>query len=87
MRNFPILLAALGGLTAFVMPAAAEADHGSCGTSSVTSPSGPIDLEAIPMNAAGPKAIKSVGDGECEGNRTAFDGNRTEGKELGDGDD
>ena len=90
MRNFLVQLVALGGLATLVMPAAAESNHGSCGTSSVTASSGPIDLEAIPMmNATGPKAVKGGGDDECDARKTVSDGTRAdrEEEEFGDGDD
>jgi len=89
MRNSMLLLALFGGLTIFAMPAIAESDEGSCGASSSAAPSGPIDLEAIPMqDAAGPKAIKGVGDDdECGDSLTlggiAFGG----GHDDGNGDD
>ncbi|TPJ31493.1 MULTISPECIES: hypothetical protein [unclassified Mesorhizobium] len=86
MRNFPVLLVALGGLTVFVIPALAESDHGSCATASAAS-SAPIDLEAIPMmSAAGPKSVKDVGD-EC-GDGKPISGARSdrEDEELGDND-
>ncbi|QKC99064.1 hypothetical protein [Mesorhizobium sp. NZP2298] len=88
MRNFPVLLVALGGLTAFVIPAAAESDHGSCATASATS-SATIDLEAIPMmSATGPKSVKGVGDDECSDGKTVSGarGDR-EDEKFGDSDD
>jgi hypothetical protein len=66
MRNSVLVLAALAGLTIFVLPAAAESDEGSCGAPSSVNPSGPIDLQAIPMqDATTPKAIEG-GDDTCE---------------------
>ncbi|RUW88865.1 hypothetical protein [Mesorhizobium sp. M7A.F.Ca.US.010.02.1.1] len=66
MRNSMLVLAALASLTIFALPAAAELDEGSCGASSSVVPSGPIDLQAIPMqDASTPKAIKG-GDDECD---------------------
>ncbi|MDX8443846.1 hypothetical protein [Mesorhizobium australafricanum] len=88
MRNFPVLLVALGGLTAFVIPAAAESDHGSCATASAAS-SATIDLEAIPMmSATGPKSVKGVGEDEC-GDGKPVSGARSdrEDEQLGDSDD
>lgn len=83
MRNLPVLIVVLGGLAAFVLPAAAESDHGSCAAASVTA-SATIDLETIPMmSSTGPKAIKSVGDDECGGDRSTERGD----EELGDSDD
>lgn len=67
MRNSMFLLVALGGLTIFALPAAAESNEGSCGAPAAAAPAGPIDLEAIPMkDATGPKAVKGVGDDECD---------------------
>ncbi|TIU31689.1 MAG: hypothetical protein E5W38_15175 [Mesorhizobium sp.] len=87
MRNVPVLLVALAGLTAFVIPAAAESNHGSCAPSSTAF--GPIELEAIPMmNTIGPKAVKGVGDDECDGGKSvsgARSGQEDEG--FGDSDD
>ena len=83
MRYLPVLIVVLGGLAAFVLPAAAESDHGSCAAASATA-SATIDLEAIPMmSTIGPKAIKSVGDDECGGDRSTERGD----EELGDSDD
>jgi hypothetical protein len=66
MRNSMLVLAALASLTIFALPAAAESDEGSCGTSSSVVPSGPIDLQAIPMqDASTPKAIKG-GEDACD---------------------
>lgn len=66
MRNSMLFLAALAGLTIFALPAAAESDGGSCEASSSVVPSGPIDLQAIPMqDASTPKAIKG-GDDVCD---------------------
>ncbi|KRB23144.1 MULTISPECIES: hypothetical protein [Mesorhizobium] len=63
MRNSMLVLAALASLTIFVLPAAAESDEGFCGAPSSVAPSGPIDLQAIPMlDASTPKAIKGGGD-------------------------
>ena len=71
MRNSMFVLAALAGLTIIALPAAAESDEGSCGAPSSVVPSGPIDLQAIPMqNATTPKTIKGVGDGECDDTST-----------------
>lgn len=82
MRNLPVLIVVLG-VAAFVLPAAAESDHGSCAAASATA-SATIDLEAIPMmSTTGPKAIKSVGDDECGGDRSTERGD----EELGDSDD
>ncbi|MDG4881899.1 hypothetical protein [Mesorhizobium sp. WSM4884] len=81
MRNFPVLLAALGGLAVSVIPAAAESNQGSCAPASATS-SATIDLEAIPMTSAtGPKSVKGVGDDECSA-RTDRDN-----EEFGDSED
>jgi len=68
MRNSVLLLAALGGLAILALPAAAKSDEASCGIPSTVAPSGPIDLEAIPMkDVSGPKAIKGVrDDDECD---------------------
>jgi hypothetical protein len=88
MRNFPVLLVALGGLAAFVIPAAAESDHGSCRAASAAS-SATIDLESIPvMSATGPKSVKGVGDDEC-GDDKPVSGARSdrEDAEFGDRDD
>ncbi|MDX8526002.1 hypothetical protein RFM68_15985 [Mesorhizobium sp. MSK_1335] len=88
MRNFPVLLVALGGLTASVIPAAAESDHGSCATASATS-SATIDLEAIPMvSATGPKSVKGVGDEQCSDDKPVR-GARSDrqDEERGDSDD
>ena len=85
MRNFPVLLVALAGLPALVIPATAESSHGSCAPSATASDT--IDLEAIPMmNTVGPKAVKAVDDDEC--NKSAS-GTRThqEDEEFGDSDD
>jgi len=66
MRNSMLVLAALAGLTISALPAAADSDEGSCGASSSVAPSGPIDLQAIPMqDATTPKAIKG-GDDACD---------------------
>ncbi|CAN7710868.1 hypothetical protein [Mesorhizobium caraganae] len=63
MRNSMLVLAALAGLTTFALPAAAESDEGSCGAPSSVVPSGPIDLQAIPMqDATTSKAIKGDDD-------------------------
>ena len=63
MRNSMFVLTALAGLTIFALPAAADSDEGSCGASSSVAPSGPIDLQAIPMqDATTPKAIKGDDD-------------------------
>jgi len=89
MRNFPVLLVALGGLAAFVIPAAAESDHGSCAAASAAS-SATIDLESIPvMSATGPKSVKGVGDDECGGDDKPVSGARSdrEDAEFGDSDD
>jgi len=88
MRNFPVLLVALGGLTALVIPAAAESDHGSCATTPAAS-SATIDLNAIPvMSATGPKSVKGIGDDECGDGKTVS-GARSdrENEEIGDSDD
>ena len=88
MRNLPVLIVALGGLAAFVIPVAAESDHGSCATAPATS-SPTIDLEAIPMmSATGPKSVKGVGDDECSDGKTVS-GARSdrEDEKFGDGDD
>ncbi|TPK98981.1 MULTISPECIES: hypothetical protein [unclassified Mesorhizobium] len=83
MRNLPVLIVALGGLAAFVIPAAAESDHGSCAAASATAPV-TIHLEAIPMmSSTGPKAVKSVGDDECDGDRSSERGDEG----FGDSDD
>ncbi|MER9371101.1 hypothetical protein [Mesorhizobium sp. M0491] len=68
MRNSMLVLAALASLTIFALPAAAESDEGSCGASSSVVPSGPIDLQAIPMQDAStaPKTIKGDDD-RCGG--------------------
>jgi hypothetical protein len=88
MRSLPVLLATLGSLTAFVIPATAESIHASCAVASTT-PSATIDLDAIPMmGTAGPKSVKGVGDDECEGTKSSSDaraGHQDE--ELGDSDD
>lgn len=89
MRNFPVLLVALGGLTALVIPAAAESDHGSsCATPSATS-SATIDLEAIPMmSATGPKSVKGVGDDECgDGKTVSGASSDREDEKFGDSED
>lgn len=66
MRNSMFLLVALGGLTIFALPAAAESNEGACGAPAAVAPAGPIDLEAIPMqDATGQKAIKGAGDDAC----------------------
>ncbi|TPK73777.1 hypothetical protein FJ950_24345 [Mesorhizobium sp. B2-3-14] len=66
MRNPMLVLAALASLTIFVLPVAAESNEGSCGASSSVVPSGPIDLQAIPMqDASTPQAIKG-GDDACD---------------------
>jgi hypothetical protein len=63
MRNSTILFAALGALTIFALPAAAKSDEGSCGAPSTVAPSGPIDMEAIPLQEpTGQKAVKGIGD-------------------------
>ena len=85
MRNFPVLLAALGGLTAFVVPAAAKSNHGSCATAPAIA-SDTINLETIPvLNTPGPKSVKGAADDECVGSRSV-PGDRTE-QEFGDSDD
>lgn len=68
MRNSMFLLVALGGFAMFSLPAAADSDEGSCAAPSSVAPSGPIDLEAIPMkDASGPKSIGSAGvDDDCD---------------------
>ena len=73
MRKSLLLLAALGSLAILAAPAAAESDEASCGTPSTVVPSGPIDLEAIPMkDVSGPKAIRGVGDDdECDDTSTS----------------
>ncbi|MDG4887924.1 MULTISPECIES: hypothetical protein [unclassified Mesorhizobium] len=89
MRNLPVLLVALGGLTAFVIPAAAESDHhGSCAAASAAA-SATIDLEAIPITSAtDPKAVKSVGDDECDGSKFGSHANAGQQDEaFGDSDD
>ncbi|MBN9548694.1 MAG: hypothetical protein J0H31_07390 [Alphaproteobacteria bacterium] len=86
MRNFPVLLVALGGLTALVIPAAAESGHGSCAPAAS---SATIDLNAIPvMSATGPKSVKGIGDDECGDGKTVS-GARSdrEDEEIGDSDD
>ncbi|TGT72027.1 MULTISPECIES: hypothetical protein [unclassified Mesorhizobium] len=88
MRNLPVLLVALGGLAAFVIPAAAESDHGSCAAAPAAS-SATIDLESIPMmSVTGPKSVKGVGDDECGDGKTVS-GARSdrEDEEIGDSDD
>ena len=88
MRNSMLLLAALAGLASFALPAAAESDEGLCGAPSSVAPSGPIDLEAIPMqDPTTPKAIKGVGDDEC-GDKHVLGGAAfsDEGDALGDDD-
>ncbi|WP_192248572.1 hypothetical protein [Mesorhizobium silamurunense] len=87
MRNLPVLLVPLGGLIAFVIPAAAESSHQSCATASATS-SATIDLEAIPMmSATGPKSVKGVGDDECGDSRSVSGaGSDREDEEFGDSD-
>ncbi|RAZ91020.1 hypothetical protein DPM33_12145 [Mesorhizobium hawassense] len=87
MRNFPVLLVALGGLTAFVIPAAAESNRGSCAPSPTASDT--IDLQAIPMmSATGPKSVKGVGDDECDGGKSVSDTRASpQDEELGDSDD
>ncbi|RUX20970.1 hypothetical protein EOA23_27165 [Mesorhizobium sp. M2A.F.Ca.ET.042.01.1.1] len=88
MRNFPVLLVALGGLVAFVIPAAAESGHGSCAAAPAAS-SATIDLESIPvMSVTGPKSVKGVGDDECGDGKTVT-GARSdrEDEEIGDSDD
>lgn len=91
MRNSLFLLVALGGLTIFALPAAAESEEGSCGaqSSSSVAPAGPIDLEAIPMrDATGPKAIKGVGDDdECGDSHTSGRAVFSRTAEDGQGDD
>ncbi|BCM20860.1 hypothetical protein [Mesorhizobium sp. J8] len=70
MRNFPLLFVALGGLTAFAIPAAAESSQALCAAAPAGSAT-TIDLQAIPMmSAAGPKSVKGVGDDECEGGKS-----------------
>ncbi|RWB78992.1 MAG: hypothetical protein EOQ50_04050 [Mesorhizobium sp.] len=87
MRNFPVLLVALGGLAAFVIPAAAESDHGSCAAAPAAS-SATIDLESIPvMSATGPKSVKGVGDDECGGKTISSARSDREDEEIGDSDD
>ena len=83
MRNLPVLIVVLGGPAAFVLPAAAESDNGSCAAASATA-SATTDLEAIPMmSTTGPKAVKSVGDEECGGDKSTERGDEG----LGDSDD
>ncbi|RUU60624.1 hypothetical protein [Mesorhizobium sp. M2C.T.Ca.TU.002.02.1.1] len=87
MRNLPVLLVALGGLAAFVLPAAAESDHESCAAASPTS-SSTIDLEAIPMmSAAAPKAVTGIGDEECDGRMSASSARSERADEPGNSDD
>ncbi|PTE06980.1 hypothetical protein [Mesorhizobium helmanticense] len=92
MRNSLFLLVALGGLTIFALPAAAESEEGSCGapSSSSVAPAGPIDLEAIPMqDATGPKAIKGVSDDDddCGDSHTSGRAVFSSTAEDGQGDD
>ncbi|TGQ64709.1 hypothetical protein EN805_28650 [bacterium M00.F.Ca.ET.162.01.1.1] len=90
MRNSMLLLAVLAGLAGFALPAAAESQEGSCGVPSSAAPSGPIDLEAIPMqDTTAPKAIKGVGDVECDDSHVldrAVSGGEDEGDAPGDDD-
>ncbi|CDX56267.1 conserved exported hypothetical protein [Mesorhizobium plurifarium] len=66
MRNLPVLFVALGGLTAFAIPAAAESIQASCAAAPADS-AATIDLQAIPMmSAAGPKSVKRVDDDGCD---------------------
>jgi hypothetical protein len=95
MRKPLLLIAALGSLAILAAPATAESDEASCGTPSTVVPSGPIDLEAIPMkDVSGPKAIRGVGDDdECDdtsASKGAFSNGvrgHTEDDSLEDGDD
>ena len=76
---------ALGGLRAFVVPAAAKSNHGSCATAPAIA-SDTINLETIPvLNTPGPKSVKGAADDECVGSRSV-PGDRTE-QEFGDSDD
>ncbi|MBZ9672868.1 hypothetical protein [Mesorhizobium sp. ES1-3] len=90
MRNSTLLLAVFAGLAGFALPAAAASDEETCGVQSSGTPPGPIDLQAIPMqDTTATKAIKGIGDVECDGNhlreRTALVG-EDEGDALGDDD-
>jgi hypothetical protein len=68
MRNPLLLLAIISGLAGLSIPASAESDGGACGAQASVAPSGPIDLETIPMkDANGPKAINRVGDDDACG--------------------
>jgi hypothetical protein len=73
MRNSLLLLIAVGSLAILAAPAAAESDEASCETPSTVVPSGPIDLEAIPMkDVSGPKSIKGVDDDDtCDDTRAS----------------
>jgi hypothetical protein len=87
MRNLPVLLVSLGGLTAFSLPAAAESIQTSCAAASTTATT--IDLQAIPMmSTTGPKSVEGVGDDECDGGKSAS-GARAghQDEEFGDSDD
>jgi hypothetical protein len=66
MRNSIFVLAAIAGLTVFALPAAAESDEGTCGASASTGQSGPIDLQAVPIqDPATHKAVQGVDDDAC----------------------
>ncbi|MDG4875311.1 hypothetical protein P9273_09400 [Mesorhizobium sp. WSM4935] len=70
MRNLPVLFVALGGLTAFAMPAAAESIQASCAAAPADSAT-TIDLQAIPMmSSAGPKSVKGVDDDACDAGKS-----------------
>ncbi|MDX8530805.1 hypothetical protein RFM41_03490 [Mesorhizobium sp. VK25A] len=88
MRNLPLLFVALGGLTAFAIPAAAESIQASCASAPAAS-GATIDLQAIPMmSAAGPKSVKGVDDDGCGGGKSVS-GARADrdDEEFGDSDD
>jgi hypothetical protein len=66
MRNSILVLAAIAGLTVSALPAAAESDDGACNSSAPAAQSGPIDLQAVPIqDPATHKAIQGGDDDAC----------------------
>ena len=71
MRKFPLLIAAaipaaaIAALTAPAFGEGREAGEGSCVSAPTAAPSGPLDLDKIPVKAVnGPQAIQGAGCGE-----------------------
>lgn len=83
MRNSMFLLVALASLAIFALPAAAGSEEVSRGAPSPVVSSGPIDLEAIPVQVpTGQKAIKGVGDDDDGGDSHNLGKNASHGSPL-----